>query len=73
MASDLKTLIPQIHGLKLTGIWCITQMYDYLYRTYESSTLEPSLAEYPHEMDDLTKVHTLKIQRSCKILKAEMT
>lgn len=64
MASDLKTLDPH-HGYEVYGNMVYYAMYDYLYRTYESSTPEPSLAE-SHEMDDSQKVHTFKIKEGVK-------
>lgn len=64
IASDLKTLDPH-HGYEVYGNMVYYAMYDYLYRTYESSTPEPSLAE-SHEMDDSQKVHTFKIKEGVK-------
>ncbi|GCF95343.1 peptide ABC transporter substrate-binding protein [Enterococcus florum] len=64
MDSDLKTMDPA-RGYEVYGNMMYYAMYDYLYKTYESSTPEPSLAE-SHELDDTQTVHTFKIKKDVK-------
>lgn len=64
MDSDLKTLDPA-HGYEVYGNMIYYALYDNLYRTYDSSTPEPSLAE-EHELDDTQTVHTFKLKEGVK-------
>ncbi|MGL6199270.1 MAG: ABC transporter substrate-binding protein [Lachnospiraceae bacterium] len=64
MDSDLQTLDPG-HGYEVYGNMIFYALYDNLYKTYGTSTPEPSLAE-SYELDDSQTVYTFKLKEGVK-------